>query len=210
MLMRRLAIFFAGICFATFTLSADSSRFAGKVVLELIDSIEFDHKLMLVSDFGYQDAQGKLWLVPKGEIIDGYSIPPQLQPLIASPSVAEYRKASVVHDAFSRRKTEPWREVDRMFYAAILTEGLSAGEARLLYMAVYAGGWRWEPRGSSCYKSCHAGAALLSWQPDVTLSELAPVVDWLQQGDPSLEEIEKRVDAAVKRPGPHVFAQVRQ
>ena len=70
--MRRLAIFFAGICFATFTLSADSSRFAGKVVLELIDSIEFDHKLMLVSDFGYQDAQGKLWLVPEGEIIDHF------------------------------------------------------------------------------------------------------------------------------------------
>jgi hypothetical protein len=124
--------------------------------------------------------------------------------------VAEYRKASVVHDAFSRRKVEPWKEVDRMFYAAILTEGLSTREAKLLYMAVYAGGWRWEPRESSCYKSCHAGAALLSWQPDVTLSELAPVADWLQQTDPSLEEIEKRVDTAVKRPGPHVFAQVRQ
>ena len=134
--MRRLAIFLAGISFATWVLSADSSKFVGKVVLELIDNIEFDHKLMLVSDFGYQDAQNKLWLVPKGEIIDGYSIPPQLQPLITSPSVTEYRKASVVHDAFSRRKMEPWREVDRMFYAAILTEGLSTGEAKLLYICL--------------------------------------------------------------------------
>jgi len=210
MVMRKLAILFAGMCFATCTLSADSSRFVGKVVLELLDNIQDDHKLMLLSDFGYQDDQGKLWLVAKGEIIDGYSIPPQLQPLIDSPSVTEYRKASVIQDSFSRRKTEPWRNVDRMFYAAVVTEGLTQGEAKLLYTAVYAGGWRWEPRGSSCYKSCHASAALLAWQPDVTLSELAPVVAWLRQGDPSLEEIEQRVDAAVKRPGPHVFAQVRQ
>ena len=97
-----------------------------------------------------------------------------------------------------------------MLYAASLTEGLSEGEAKLLYMTVYAGGWRWEPRGSSCYGSCHAGAALLAWRPDVTQAELKPVVDWLRQGNPGLEEIEKRVDAATKRPGPHLFAQVRQ
>ena len=208
--MKRLALFLTSICFATTILSAESSRFVGKVVLELIDGIEFDHKLMLLSDFGYQDPQGKLWLVQKGEIIDGSSIPTQLLPLIDSPSAVEYRKASVVHDYFSRQKTEPWRDVRRMFYAASLTEGLSEGEAKLLYMAAYAGGWRWEPHESSCYRGCHAGASLLAWQPDVTPGELAPVAAWLRQGNPSVEEIDKRVDAAVTRPGPHVFAQVRQ
>jgi hypothetical protein len=36
------------------------------------------------------------------------------------------------------------------------------------------------------------------------------VAAWLREGNPNLEEIDKRVDAAVTRPGPHVFAQVRQ
>jgi len=51
---------------------------------------------------------------------------------------------------------------------------------------------------------------MLAWQPDVTQAELQPVVDWLRNTDPSLAEIERRVDAVIPRPGPHLFVQVRQ
>jgi hypothetical protein len=97
-----------------------------------------------------------------------------------------------------------------MLYSASLHEGLSPVEAKLLYATVYAGGWRWEPRTSSCYRSCHAAATMLAWQPDLTEAEFQPVADWLRGTDPSLEEIEQRVDAATPRPGPHLFVQVRQ
>jgi hypothetical protein len=44
----------------------------------------------------------------------------------------------------------------------------------------------------------------------VTQGELQPVLDWLHDSDPSLDEIEQRVDAVTPRPGPHLFVQVRQ
>ena len=80
----------------------------------------------------------------------------------------------------------------------------------MLYMTIYASGWRWELRGSSCYGGCHAGSPLLTWRPDATAAELAPVADWLQKSDPTLEQIEQQVDAALKRPGPHLFTQLRR
>jgi hypothetical protein len=97
-----------------------------------------------------------------------------------------------------------------MLYNASLHEGLGPAEAKLLYATAYAGGWRWEPRTSSCYRSCHAAATMLAWQPDVTQAELQPVIEWLRTTDPSLDEIERRVDAVTPRPGPHLFVQVRQ
>jgi hypothetical protein len=33
------------------------------------------------------------------------------------------------------------------------------------------------------------------------------VLEWVRQANPGLEEIDKHVDAALKKPGPHVFAQ---
>jgi hypothetical protein len=191
-------------------LRAGAAEFDGKVVLELLDDIEFDHKLKLVQDFSFRDEQGHVWLAPRGAVLEGWSVPRELRTLPGLPVESDYRKASVVHDFHSRARSEPWRAVHRMLYAASLSEGISGAEAKMLYLAVYAGGWRWEARGSSCYGSCHAAADLLAWRPDATRAELLPVAQWLQHSDPSLEEIEKRVDVALKRPGPHLFAQVRQ
>jgi hypothetical protein len=33
------------------------------------------------------------------------------------------------------------------------------------------------------------------------------VVEWIRQANPAIEEIDKRVDEVLKKPGPHVFAQ---
>lgn len=185
-------------------------QFEGKVVVEVLDDVELDHKLRLLEDFSFRDEHGKLWLVPAGAAIDGTSLPHTLRALPGLPPETEFRKASVVHDYYTRTRQDTWRDVRHMLYSASLYEGLSPAEAKLLYAAVYAGSWRWEPRTSSCYRSCHAAATMLAWQPDVTQNELQPVVDWLHQTDPSLQEIEQRVDAVTPRPGPHLFVQVRQ
>jgi hypothetical protein len=137
-------------------------------------------------------------------------VPRELRGLPGLPLESEYRKTAVLHDFQSHARTEPWRDVHRMLHAASLAEGVTPTEANVLYMTLYASGWRWEPKGSSCYGSCHAAASMLAWRPDAKASELAPIAAWLQTAPATLAEIEDRVDAALKRPGPHLFAQVRQ
>jgi hypothetical protein len=204
------ALFLLAACASTCAQSAGTPQFGGRVVLEVLDEVELDHKLRLLEDFTFRDERGNLWLAPRDGVIDGTSLPRTLRSLPGLPPEMEFRKASVVHDYYSRTRQGTWREVRRMLYSASLHEGLGPAEAKLLYATVYAGGWRWEPRTSSCYRSCHAAATMLAWQPDVTQAELRPVVDWLRRTDPSLEEIEQRVDAVTPRPGPHLFVQVRQ
>jgi hypothetical protein len=207
---RALLTWVLAACLCAPAYSAGPPQFTGTVVLEVLDDVELDHKLRLLEDFSFRDEQGRVWLAPRGGVIDGTSLPRALRLLPGLPPETEFRKASVIHDHHSRARLESWREVRRMLYSASLHEGLGPTEAKLLYAAVYAGGWRWEPRTSTCYRSCHAASTMLAWQPDVTQSELQPVLDWLHDTDPTLDEIEQRVDAVTPRPGPHLFVQVRQ
>lgn len=205
----RLAVTLAACC-AWSLLQADEAEFSGRVVLELVEEVAHDHKLRLLEDFAFRDEHGHEWLAPRGALLDGWSITRELRGLPRLPLESQFRKSAVVHDHFSQVKTARWRDVHRMLYSASLVEGLAPTEAKTLYMAIYASGWRWEPKGSSCYGSCHAAATMLAWRPDATAAELAPVADWLQRSDPTLEQIEQQVDAALKRPGPHLFTQLRQ
>jgi hypothetical protein len=205
----RLAVTLAACCGCSL-LQADEAQFSGRVVLELVEEIAHDHKLRLLEDFAFRDEHGHEWRAPKGALLDGWSIPRELRGLPSLPMESEFRKSAVVHDHFSQAKLARWRDVHRMLYSASVAEGIPPTEAKVLYMTVYASGWRWEPKGSSCYGSCHAAAAMLAWRPDATAAELAPIADWLQRSDPTLEQIEQRVEAALERPGPHLFTQLRQ
>ena len=197
----------AAACLCTLSVYAGPAGFSGRVVLELLDEAAFPHKLRLLEDFTFIDQTGKPWLARKGGILDGESVPRVLSALHDLPYAAEYRKSAVIHDYFCRARTEPWRQVHRALHEASLVEGLSDGEAKTLYATVYAGGWRWEPKGSTCYRSCHAVATSLVWRPAVTPEEVQPVLDWIGQTGPTLDEIDARLDAAIRKPGPHVFAQ---
>jgi hypothetical protein len=191
-------------------LQADAPRFSGRVVLELVEEIGRDHMLRVLEEFTFHDEDGRSWSVPARALLDGWSIPRGLHALPSLPLEGEFRKSGVVHGHFVHAKAERWRDVHRMLYSASLAEGIPPTEAKVLYMTIYASSWRWEPKGSSCYRSCHAAATMLAWRPDATLAELVPVAEWLQRTDPTLEEIEGRVDAALERPGPHLFTQLRQ
>ena len=199
------AIATVGLC--TVALSADQARFSGRVVVELLDEIEFAQKLRLLDDFAFTDADGKVWQARKGGTLDGETIPRGLNSLGGLPYPAEYRKAAVVHDYFCSVRAEPWRQVHRTLYLASVVEGVSETQAKALYAAVYAGGWRWEQKGSSCYGSCHAAVASLAWRPAATPAEVQPVLEWIAQSEPTLDEIDVRLDAVIRKPGPHVFAQ---
>jgi hypothetical protein len=191
-------------------LQAQDAVFSGKLAFELIEEVALDHKLRLLDDFAFRDESGRVWLAPKGGVLEGWSVPRVLQALPGLPQESEYRKSSALHDYYSNARAGGWQDAHRMLYSASLAEGIAPSEARMLFMAVYASGWRWENKGSSCFRTCHASAVTLAWRPDVTAAELAPVAAWLEKSEPaSLTEIEQHVDAAIKRPGPHLFAQLR-
>jgi len=206
--MRGGAVLFAALCISTTAIADGSGRYLGNVVAEWVAPDANGRAVRLVRDFAFQDPDGRTWTVPAGTTVDGASMPPVFESLAGPPLVGRHRRAVVLHEYFSGQRTEPWTKVLRMFHAALIADGVDAEEARVMYMAVYAQGPRWEPHeGSRCYDSCHAARASLSWRPVVSENTLRPVVDWLVREAPALPEIEAHVDAVTRKPGPHLFAQ---
>ena len=200
-----IAVLAALICIAC--LAAGAGSYSGRLVLELLDEIEFVNKFRLLEDLSFVDPHGKLWTARKGGIVDDESVPRDLLILRGLPYVGDYRKSAVLHEYYCRTRTEPWKQVHRALFDASVAEGLTKTHAKILYAVVYAGSWRWETRGSSCYRSCHAASDSLAWKPAASAAEIEPVVQWISQNDPDLDAIDQRVDQEVKKPGPHLFAQ---
>lgn len=186
---------------------AADSGFSGRVAVELLDNIENDHRLRLLEDFSFRDPNGRVWTARAGGIVDGMPAPAGKPAWFRLQYPGRLRKAAVVHDYYVAEKREPWRDVHRMYFYANLAEGVSSPEAKIAYMLIYAAGWRWEPRGSSCYGSCHAAASILAWRPDVEIDSLQPLTDWIWASDPGLDDIDRRADKLIRRPGPHLFSQ---
>src|SRR2546423_3457645 len=57
-----------------------------------------DRKMSLLQEFWFDDPKRKRWLVPKGYVIDGASIPRALWTLVGSPYTGNYRRAWRPHD----------------------------------------------------------------------------------------------------------------
>ena len=163
--------------------------------------------MRLVETFAFSDAGGRRWVAEKGQVLDGQSIPPLLRELVGPPFEGNYRKSAVVYESQCYAMGAPWRDVHRLFYDASRLEGVPELDAKIMYMALYAGGLRWEPRGSSCFRGCHASAESLSWMPLTSAEEIAPVARWIRQTNPRLEQIDRKLDATIMKPGPHIFAQ---
>lgn len=190
-----------------YTPAAHAEGFSGRVVVELLEEIGNEHKFRLLEDFQFLDPRGKRWLAQRGGVVDDECLPPELAALADLPHVADYRKAAFLHTHFARARSETWADVHRMLYDAAIAEGIDELHARGLYAAVRAAGLRWEVRESSCYRSCHASAGQLVWKPAVDVADVETIVSWVLTTFPDLDAIDRHVDAAIKRPGPHLFAQ---
>jgi Protein of unknown function (DUF1353) len=197
----------AGLSALCIVAMAGADTYSGRVVIELVDDIEFAHHFRLLEDFAFIDRSGKPWIALKGGIVDDEAVPRDLLGVPGLPYIAEYRKAALLHGYLCRTRTEPWQQVHRVLFDASLAEGLTEAQAKGLYAVVYAGSWRWETRTSTCYRSCHASSASLVWKPAATAAEIEPVLRWISQDLPDLDAIDRRLNQVVKRPGPHLFAQ---
>jgi len=99
--------------------------------------------MSLEKSFIFVDSKGVSWFVPKGSKIDGASIPRIMWFFIGSPFVGKYRRASVVHDDYCRKKSRPHKEVHKMFYEAMRCDGVNYFKAKAMYYAVKIGGPKW-------------------------------------------------------------------
>lgn len=184
--------------------------FEGVVRLEIADGPEAGGRLRLLETFALRDAEGRRWEAPAGALVSGVGVPPALRHLFDDRDAGTpLRKAAVLRDAVAALRTVGWKTVARVYHDASRAELASEPEAKALYAAWYAGGLRWEPRGSSCYSRCHASAPDLVWHADLRDVDLQPVLAWIWSDDPGLDAIDARLDALMQRPGPHLFAQPR-
>ena len=170
---------------------SSKEKFLGNVTVQWLDD---GRSMKLLKEFGYIDPNGKKWNVPKNIIVDGASIPQLFWTLIGGPYEGSYRNASVVHDHFCVTKTESWQDVHLMFYNACITGGTKELKAKSMYAVVYAAGPRWE---SYILKDATGTKVTVEKEAVVSNDKLKEVSDWIENTNPSLEEINARLDNIV-------------
>lgn len=116
------------------------ARFVGRVRTEWDED---GRHMILLEPYGYVDPTGLEWTVAAGEKIDGASIPQWAWSFIGGPYEGAYRKGSVIHDHYCRVKTRTWQATHLMFFQAMLTAGVGAVQAGVMYGAVLLGGPKW-------------------------------------------------------------------
>ena len=173
-------------------------RFVGTVRTEWLRGPETERRMVLLEDFAYTDPKGRRWLAPAGSKTDGATIPQVVWSVVGGPFDGQYREAAVIHDVYCETKSEPWRDVHRIFYYANRAAGVSEGKSKILYGAVMIGGPKWGSNNSKCY-SCHETGSTkvvrdakgrLTAFPPITESDVRKLADFVNQSNPSLEQID--------------------
>ncbi|MGA6121604.1 DUF1353 domain-containing protein [Sphingobacterium anhuiense] len=170
---------------------ANKNIFVGNVMVQWLDD---GRSMKLQKQFGYIDQNGKLWNVPKNTVVDGASIPKAFWTIVGGPYEGKYRNASVVHDHYCVIKTETWQDVHKMFYNACITGGTPVIKAKLMYSAVLAGGPRWE---ISILKDRTGQKIIVDKEANITADEMKAVKEWIETTNPSIEEINARMEGIV-------------
>lgn len=117
------------------------NRFSNTVKTEWIEGD--GHKMRLIESVTFTDDAGERWFAYAGDVIDGASVPRFFWRFIGSPFVGHYRRASVIHDVYCERKNRPRDAVNRMFFEAMIADGVPKLRAEIMYKAVSIGAGRW-------------------------------------------------------------------
>jgi hypothetical protein len=153
--------------------------------------------MTLVSELRYTDPKGEVWVAPAGSVTDGASIPRYLWSIMGGPFEGQYRNASVLHDVAYEKKKRPWQDCDRMFYYAMRCSGVNAVEAKTMFYALYKFGHHWKFPIKRAKPVKFEGQLVARAEPipraiPVNPAEINEARDWIQNADPSLEQIEQR------------------
>ena len=156
--------------------------------------------MTLLTELRYTDPHGEVWVAPIGSVVDGASIPRYLWSVMGGPFEGKYRNASVLHDVAYGEHNRPSWDCDRMFYNAMRCSGVSVGEAKTMYYALYKFGRHWKfpiKRGKPVK---YEGALVARGEEipravPVNPEQINEARDWISNTDPSLEQIEQRANA---------------
>lgn len=172
-----------------------AGRFEGRVAVEWVTDQTPERDMRLLEPFAFVDASGKRWAVPSGAVVNGASIPQAFWSIAGSPYTGNYRRASVVHDYYCDARSETWQAVHRMFFDAMVAGGVDAVQAKTFYAFVYAGGPRWKVIS---FKGLEGIETLtVSQLPSITPQAQTEVQDWIRASNPSLDEIDRRLDLQI-------------
>lgn len=118
-------------------------HFEGEVRTEWLMQSGPDRRMRLLEDFAFVDSKGHRWLASAGRVVDGSSIPRMLWALAGSPYTGNHRRASVLHEVACDERARPSKDVHRMFYDAMVCDGVDQHEAMEFYAAVRLFGPDW-------------------------------------------------------------------
>ena len=154
--------------------------------------------MILLNELRYTDPKGVVWIAPAGSRIDGASIPRALWSFMGGPFEGKYRNASVLHDVAYDQQNRPPSVVDRMFYDAMRCSGVGATEAKTMYYSLLRFGRHWKFSVKKAKPVLPDSSDELLHEPRSTTvdpNEVGAIQQWIRQNDPSLDQIESRVDA---------------
>ena len=115
-------------------------RFVGVLSLHPSDDRKF---MVLDSDFSFIDSTDLMWTARKGDEVNGANIPKIFKPIIGTSYQNPYLPAAVIHDVYCKSRVRSWKDTARMFYEAMVTNGVNFIKAWVMYSAVYVGGPHW-------------------------------------------------------------------
>ncbi len=147
-------------------------------------------KMELLEDVCYIGPDGYEWPAPKGDVVDGASIPKVFWSVIGGPYEGEYRFASVFHDVGCDRRFATWQDVHYMFYTAMRANGVPEKQAKIMYAGVYRFGPRWKvlnPKPSPNKPSISIPTSIAK---EPTAAEMKQIQNFVTKENPSLEVIE--------------------
>ena len=112
-------------------------------------SLHFDpdkYQVTTNGEFAFTDSKGKTWLVPKGYVSTGASIPRVFWSLFGSPLSDHNAIPVILRDYQAGLRQSSSQEVNRMFYEALVQSGVTESTAKILFYAVVQSGPRWEAK----------------------------------------------------------------
>jgi Protein of unknown function (DUF1353) len=197
-LLPQLVACMVGIYIVTSGASAEKfGQFKGDLVLRALPD---GRDMELVKPFTYVDSHDVAWPVPTGTRVDGASIPSVFWSLIGGPYTGRYREASVIHDYYCEKKTRHWKAVHKVFLDGMLARGLDPIQAKIMYLAVYRFGPRWDYDADACFcKGCPACAnpaikKIKSHQSTYRQGDFEALKAKASASNASLEELEDLAD----------------
>jgi hypothetical protein len=196
-------LIFSSLCVCVIVGECHAGRFINDLIVKILPDGE---NMELVQSYAFEDDEKRIWEVPPGTKVDGASIPRPLWSLVGSPLKGKYREASVIHDFFCENRRRPWDQTHKVFYDAMLANGVSAVQAKTFYFAVYRFGPRWNysvkgycPPGTRCNLPSEAPLweVSLNFTPKFNEKAMNEVVEAALKGDISDIALKDQIDSDV-------------